>query len=102
MQTDDARKKWALFTAAVLALTFATARPVLAQVETEPWFRAGAPRLLFEALYDRDPVIGCPNYDVSLDGQQFLMVRRTAAEETTGYVVVLNWVEELTRLVPTP
>ncbi len=57
--------------------------------------------MLFDAPYDLDPLgVGFPNYDVSLDGQQFLMVRGTA-EETTGYVVVENWFEELTRLVPT-
>ena len=43
---------------------------------------------------------GAPHYDVSLDGQQFLMVRSPEAAETPGFVVVENWFEELKRLVP--
>ena len=37
-----------------------------------------------------------------LNGQQFLMVRGGEAADTPGFVVVLNWFEELTRLVPIP
>ena len=71
-------------------------------VEAEPAFRAESPRLLFEASYATDLLgLGAPNYDVSLNGQQFLMVRSGAAAEAPGYVVVQNWFEELTRLVPT-
>ena len=47
---------------------------------------------------------GCP-WDVSPDGQQLLMIKESGAATTDGgdqleIVLVLNWFEELTRLVP--
>ena len=66
-------------------------------VETGPAFAAATPRLLFEAAYAREVAgLGVPNYDVSLDGQKFLMVQPADAT----LVVVQNWFEELKRLVP--
>ena len=43
------------------------------------------------------------NYDVSPDGRRFLMIQPTAGEHAapTQIIVVLNWHEELKRLVPT-
>ena len=71
------------------------------EVETEGGFTWGIPTLLFEGPYMTQPYRdGVPNYDVSLDGQQFLMVRGAQAAETPGFVVVENWFEELKRLVP--
>ena len=68
-------------------------------VETESGFSAGTPRLLFETPYaDNDN--GVASYDVSLDGQRFLMVREDRAEQDRPFVLVQNWFEELTRLVP--
>ena len=60
--------------------------------------------MLFEGQYFASvfPQTGTA-YDVSPDGQRFLMVKET--EQTTAPVqinVVLNWFEELRRLVPTP
>ena len=42
---------------------------------------------------------GRASYDVAPDGQRFVMI--TAESELTQIVVVLNWFEELKRLVPT-
>jgi serine/threonine-protein kinase len=44
-----------------------------------------------------------PTYDVSLDGRRFLMLKedQTAVSAGPAFVVVLNWFEELKRLVPT-
>jgi Tol biopolymer transport system component len=72
-------------------------------VETGPDFAAEGQTLLFEASYEPEPnLAGNPNYDVSLDGQQFLMVQQPAGTgEATDFTVVLNWFEELKRLVPT-
>ena len=56
-------------------------------------FTAGKPRLLFEGRY-------APYFDVSLDGQQFLMIREESAG-TSELHIVLDWFEELKRLVPT-
>jgi hypothetical protein len=41
------------------------------------------------------------NYDVTTDGRRFMMVR-SAGEEGQQLTVVLDWFEELTRLVPVP
>ena len=39
-------------------------------------------------------------YDLSLDGRRFLMLKRAGSGTTGSLVVVLNWFEELKRLVP--
>ena len=62
-------------------------------VDPGPPFTAGAPRVLFEGPY-------LPWFDVSLDGQEFLMVETSETEETSPLVLVQNWFKELTRLVP--
>ena len=73
---------------------------MVVEVEREPAFSPGRPTLLFEAPYDIDPAgQGNSNYDVSLRGDQFLMVRRSETQ-TAALVVVENWHEELKRLVP--
>jgi hypothetical protein len=44
-------------------------------------------------------------YDVSPDGQQFLMIKEASSTNQTAappsLVIVQNWTEELKRLVPT-
>jgi serine/threonine-protein kinase len=66
-----------------------------------PEIRASTPRFLFRGDYvHAQPV---RNYDVTPDGQRFLMVRGEPAplvEEATELQVVLNWHQELKRLVP--
>ncbi len=67
-------------------------------IKTEPTFTAGSPVVLFTGRYTSAFVV---NYDISPDGQRFLMIK--AVEGSTGQInVVLNWFEELKRLVPTP
>ena len=70
-------------------------------VATQPGFAAGKPRKLFEGKYERAP-IPVANYDVSGDGQRFLMLKPSeqAQAATTQINVVLNWFEELKRRVP--
>ena len=73
-------------------------------VDTEPTFSAGDPEVLFEQQYsyfrqDR-------TYDVAPDGR-FLMIKEGATTDdgsapTAQITVVLNWFEELQRLVPSP
>ena len=66
-------------------------------IQTESGFRADRPQLLFEGSYRTD-ASGLPRYDVSPDGR-FLVV---SAQDTEVQIhVVLNWFEELKRLVPT-
>jgi serine/threonine-protein kinase len=69
-------------------------------VATEPDFTAGTPRVLFEGPYAMGSG-GGNNYDVTPDGQRFLMIRRDFGPAPTQINVVLNWAEELKRLVPT-
>jgi hypothetical protein len=40
------------------------------------------------------------NYDINRDGQKFLMIE--SGDPPVQINVVLNWFEELKRLVPTP
>ena len=68
-------------------------------ITTEPTFTASKPRLLFEERYERSPT-SWANYDVTPDGQRFLMVKPNE-QAATQIHVVLNWFEELKRRVPT-
>jgi eukaryotic-like serine/threonine-protein kinase len=70
-------------------------------IATQPSFTAGKPRMLFEGQYEPTWATG-PNYDVSPDGQRFLMVKASEQEQAVTQInVVLNWFEELKRRVPT-
>ena len=57
------------------------------------------PELLFEDSYSYGAGITIPNYDVSADGQRFLMIKEDAGVNHLN--LVLNWTKELERLVPT-
>jgi eukaryotic-like serine/threonine-protein kinase len=71
-------------------------------ITTQPGFGAGKPRMLFEGRYVRTAAT-IPTYDVSPDGQRFLMLKPTeqAQAATTQINVVLNWFQELKQKVPT-
>jgi serine/threonine-protein kinase len=63
-------------------------------------FSAGVPRLLFEGHYQYSGLVSS-DYDVSQDGQRFLMVQSGAPEQTPTQIrVVLNWFTELRQRVP--
>jgi len=70
-------------------------------IATQPGFAADKPRVLFEGRYE-PTVFTAPNYDVSPDGQRFLMLKRSESGQAapTQINVVLNWFEELKRRVP--
>lgn len=74
-------------------------RMMSVSIQTEPSFRAGEPETLFEQPFQLDQW-GNANYDVSLDGDRLLMVRTTPST-TTRLPVIINWFDELKRLVPT-
>ncbi len=64
---------------------------------------AGTPKVLFEGSYVSHSVPpGFQYYDISPDGKRFLMLKEGTAQEQGQINVVLNWFEELKRLVPTP
>ncbi len=69
-------------------------------ITTQPGFSAGTPHLLFEGQYHFQPGASLSNYDVTPDGQRFIMIK-SDAQEARQINVVLNWFEELKRLVPT-
>jgi hypothetical protein len=57
------------------------------------------PTLLFEQPYAFGAGITIPNYDISADGQRFVMVK--GESNAARLNLVLNCFEELRRLVPT-
>lgn len=65
-------------------------------------FSAGKPATVFDTKYvESNP---SRHYDVSADGQRFLMIKDSAVGDPTAtpasMVVVLNWLEELKQRVP--
>jgi Tol biopolymer transport system component len=72
---------------------------MVAEITTQPSFRAATARLLFQGPYLRTPTI-CPEYDVTLDDLHLLMVQPSDEKPTTQFNVVLNWFNELKRRVP--
>ena len=75
-------------------------RLMVVEVEAGTAFTAGRPEVLFEESYDFDPLgVGLPNYDAAPDGR--LLMIRGGAGSPAQITVVLNWFEELQRLVPT-
>ena len=79
----------------------------LMTVPTEPTaslWSAGAPTPVVRPGYFT--AAGLPftgrHYDVTLDGQRFLMLKEDESAASTAQInIVLNWSEELKRLVPT-
>jgi serine/threonine protein kinase len=64
----------------------------------QPEFSAGRPKMLFEGPYTPSPR-SLADYDVSSDGQRFLMLKN--ADQRPGEIsVVLNWTEELKQKAP--
>ena len=62
-------------------------------------FTPSKPAMLFEGPYAVDPIgQDAVNYDVTADGKEFVMIEEDRF--APGVVVVLNWTEELKRLVP--
>ncbi len=72
-------------------------------LRTEPTFEAERPAVLFEGSYSYGRNGLTPQYDVSPDGQRFVMVKAASdagERPLTQINVVLNWFEKLKRLVP--
>jgi len=73
---------------------------MVVSINTQAAFSAGTPQVLFEGPYTSGQGFR-QNYDVTPDGQRFVMVRAAQGSEQAQINVVLNWFEELKRLVPT-
>jgi dipeptidyl aminopeptidase/acylaminoacyl peptidase len=68
-------------------------------IATQPGFDEGKPRMLFEGQYEGFGPVA--NYDISPDGQRFLMIKTNEQESAPTQInVVLNWFEELKQKVP--
>ena len=67
-------------------------------IQTAPTFHAGTPTKMFDTRY----VTGGNGraYDVSPDGQRFLMIKGAGTEQAPSMVVVLNWLQELKAKLP--
>lgn len=62
---------------------------------------AGSPTKVVDGPYATEGVRGRRTYDVSTDGQRFLMIKQPANEATVPQIIVVqHWLEELKRLVP--
>jgi serine/threonine-protein kinase len=77
--------------------------------ERGPSLTVGAPTRVFDDLYRLDRAGsqgGVANYDLAPDGQRFVMVEEPkptsgGASQTVRLQVMLNWIDELKRRVPT-
>jgi hypothetical protein len=67
-------------------------------VHTTPEISLSQPRMLFEQRYAFGAAQTIANYDVSPDGQRFLMVKDESSSDRLN--VVLNWIEEMKANVP--
>jgi len=67
-------------------------------VETVPEFSFSAPKELFSGRFQSCRTSA--NYDITPDGGRFVMIKPDEESEPTQINVVLNWFEELKRLVP--
>jgi serine/threonine protein kinase/Tol biopolymer transport system component len=73
------------------------------EIAEQPNLSAGKPKVLFTGQYQPSPnPVPTANYDVSPDGQRFLMVKPSGQDQAapTQINVVLNWFEELKQKVP--
>ena len=75
---------------------------IAVQVQTKPELIVSRPQKLFEGQYIYGNVGPFASYDVTPDGQQFVMIKGGGATEEARQeiIVVLNWFEELKRLAP--
>ena len=72
---------------------------MVVSIQTEPSFKPGDPRPLFAGDFNNQDQ--WPSYDITPDGERFVMMKKVELEPLTQINVVLNWFEELKRLVPT-
>ena len=79
-----------------------TDKMMAVNIATQPSFVVSKPKVLFEGQYVPTSPTSL-TYDVSPDGQRFLMLKPSESAEVapTQIDVVLNWFEELKQKVPT-
>ena len=64
---------------------------------TQPTFQPGSPQVLFEGRYYQTG-LGTPGYDITPDGQRFVMVQEPEEEapKTRQIIYIPDFAEELT------
>ncbi|MGH9255495.1 MAG: protein kinase domain-containing protein [Vicinamibacterales bacterium] len=72
-----------------------------ADISLTPQIKVGHSRVLFTGNYAL-PFVESPGYDVTPDGNAFVMVQPYEETLVSRMIVVVNWFDELRRLVPTP
>ena len=80
-----------------------TLKWLVVDVETDATFTRNQPRTLFEVEGPADFSMPSRSYDVAPDGRRFVLKSPTQieAQPVSSINIVLNWTEELERLVPT-
>ena len=76
-------------------------RVMAVRVQREPSFAFGNAAVVFGERYFVSGGVGGRSYDISPDGKRFLMIKEPGEAASTELNLVLNWFEELERLVPT-
>ena len=80
-------------------LFYRTGKEVISvPIDTGPIFRRGKKRVLFDDRYKWGG--SHTNYDIHPDNERFIMIK-DLRELTYNITVIMNWTEELKRLVPT-
>jgi hypothetical protein len=73
---------------------------MVVDVAAQSTFSVGTPRVLFQGRYNTS-LTSTANYDVTPDGQRFLMIQPPETATAGSQIhVALNWFEELKRRVP--
>lgn len=67
---------------------------------TEPAVQVGSPELLFEGTFMASSGLWGRNYDISPQGDFFILIEEGETQPAVQINVVVNWFEELKRLVP--
>jgi serine/threonine protein kinase len=70
---------------------------LMVSVQLGSSFAAGAPKLLFEGNYLK---VSGRSFDVTADGERFLFIERDEESAPREIRVILNWFDEVKRLVP--
>jgi hypothetical protein len=89
------RPLWALSGRELFYMT-AGGQVMAAPVQTEPRFSFGKAELVVDGNYFAGPPYGRP-YDVSPDGERFLMLQELDPSAGWALIYVQNWAEELRR-----
>jgi Tol biopolymer transport system component len=76
-------------------------RMLTVAVQTNPRFTASAPKLVFEGNYYFHQGGFYPTYDVTRNGQQFIMIEAEQQATANRLIIAVNWAEELRRRIPT-